>query len=250
MSDSSTLEKLAKIHRHMVSAKEIGSEAEAQAFAGMLQRLLAKYRLSMTDVEYVHFQEAEPIKQWPIDYTKYPDDVKVKGTRVKWSEDLAYFVAQAYNCRIFVHSGSNRITLVGRKTDAEIAEWMYVKLVRTAEKIADREYVKFFYECRDKGEVYRARGFRKAFLSAFVSRIARRFDEERAKLQQEHTSTALVRVSLAQVDEFIKKTDTKSASALSRTRWHPEGTDRGRKAADAIDLGQKGMHGREGRQIE
>lgn len=39
MSDEKILEKLSKIKMHMESAKEIGSEAEAQAFATMTQEL-------------------------------------------------------------------------------------------------------------------------------------------------------------------------------------------------------------------
>lgn len=242
MADKAVLDKLAKLHKAMEGAKAVNSEEEADAFAGMMQRLLAKYKLEMSDIQYEQFEQAEPIERFQVDYEKYPE-IKLRHSRVKWIEDLAYFVAQAYNCRILVRNRTSFITMVGRKTDAEIAEWMFVKLHRIAEKIADKEYVKYFYECRDKGEVYLARGFRQAFLNAFVQRINRRFDEERAKLQREHSTTALVRVSLAQVDKHIAETVKGNAAALSRHRWNAAGQDRGRKAADAINLGQQGVHG-------
>ena len=61
MTDGKILEKLGKIKNHMESAKEIGNEAEAQAFAAMLQTLLLKHKLSLTDVEYASEMKDEPI---------------------------------------------------------------------------------------------------------------------------------------------------------------------------------------------
>ena len=63
MTQEKILEKLGKIKAMADSAKEIGNEAEAQAFAAMLQNLLLKHKLDMTDVQYgVHLQE-EPVEQ-------------------------------------------------------------------------------------------------------------------------------------------------------------------------------------------
>jgi 1,6-anhydro-N-acetylmuramate kinase len=50
MTQEKILEKLGKIKAHMESAQEIGNEAEAQAFASMLQNLLTKHKLEMTDI--------------------------------------------------------------------------------------------------------------------------------------------------------------------------------------------------------
>ena len=46
------LDKLGKIKAHMESAAEIGNVAEAQVFGVMLQNLLAKHKLEMTDITY------------------------------------------------------------------------------------------------------------------------------------------------------------------------------------------------------
>ena len=40
MADVKILDKIKKLHLHAESAKAIGSEAEAQAFAGMVNKLL------------------------------------------------------------------------------------------------------------------------------------------------------------------------------------------------------------------
>jgi hypothetical protein len=54
MTQEKILDKLGKIKAHMESAQEIGNEAEAQAFAAMLQSLLLKHKLEMTDIQYTN----------------------------------------------------------------------------------------------------------------------------------------------------------------------------------------------------
>jgi hypothetical protein len=123
--------------------------------------------------------------------------------------------------------------------------------------MADDEYVKFFYECRDAGDVTRARGFRPAWLDAFVGRIAERFKEERARAVAANPSpvdapgtgpsTALLRLdqSLVKVRAYIDEKFQRKArysSALNGGRSsHAEGRARGRSAADRMQLGRRGV---------
>lgn len=217
------------------------TEEEAQLFAEKAQELLAKYKLSMTDIQFEDFKVHEPIEKHLVNWKEH--QLKVKRQRIQWVEDLAYFVADAYQCRFLVHQGTNYITFIGRRNDAKVAEFTLVTLVRMAEKIADKAYVKFFYECRDRGEVHLARGFRASFLKGFVLRIGRRLQEKRDEFGK--GSTALVRLSVRDVDDWMKQAlpKVKEAAALSRTRLHGEGYDRGVKAANKIDLDGKAVEG-------
>ncbi len=81
-----------------------------------------------------------------------------------------------------------------------------ITLMRAAEKISWDEYAKYFYKCRDNGKVTEARGFRHAWLIGFINRINERFDEEKSKMREDKTGTALVRYDSERMDvkEFIK----------------------------------------------
>lgn len=234
MTTDKILDKLAKIKAHMESAKKIGSEAEAQAFAEMLQKLLLKHKLDMTDIEVEAEEKAEPVDRYDVDLDSH--GLKTKASRVGWSEKLAVIVARAHFCRILIYRGSNLITIVGRKSDAAVAEFLYVTLLRAAESIAQKEYVKFFYECRDAGDVRRARGFKASFLVAFVSRIEYRLDQVRRA--EASSSTAIVRVNRAElaVKQFMDGMKTRTIKSLTHVAKNAEGYNRGKAAADRVNL--------------
>lgn len=222
------LDKLQKLKAHAESAAKIGSVEEAEAFAAMLQQLMLKHKISMTDIEVAEEAEADPIERLSINW----QDIKVRSNRVAWIERLAGIVARAYFCRILVNPGSSRITLVGRKSDIAIAEFMIVTLTRLAERLAKKEF----------GIVYRqnrqaAHGFKDSFLKSFIIRLDERFREERDAATK--GSTALVRVNAAEaaVNEYMEQFK-KKAAIVKGSRQDPNalGWRRGREVADEVSL--------------
>lgn len=248
------LDKLAKLRRHAESAKEIGNEAEAQAFAEMFQKLVLANKIDVSDIDFEQQEAEEPVDKHYINYQKA--EIPLKRKRIDWVESLAHVVAEAHFCRILVHLGSSRITLVGRKSDCEVAEYVLVTLQRAAEKMAKKAYYKYWFElfeiCRKCGEqksshnndfcgfessTYKAAGFKASWLEAFVGRLAQRYREQR---QGYSGSTALVRINKAEkaVSGWIEENVKGNANALSRSRrWNSEGNRQGKAAADALDLG-------------
>lgn len=252
------IEKLAKLRAHAESADKIGSTQEAEAFAAMLQKLLNKHKLEMTDIEFQQEEQDEPVEQHPVNW----QDVKVRSTRVAWIEQLAIIITRAHFCRMLVHSGSSRITIIGRKSDAAVAEYMLVTLVRAAEKIARFERRAYRRECKRRctycGESREAHvmlmlqgdshpyargdageGFKVAFLASFTSRLRERYEAER-KAQENVSELALVRFNRADgaVKDFMTNMKTRRASIVRGSRFtgNAEGRRRGRAAADNIGL--------------
>ena len=230
------LEKLQKIKAHAESAEKIGSQAEAEAFAAMFQQLLLKHKISATEVEVEQLERDEPVDKFQVDW----QDIRVRSTRIAWIERLAGIVARAYFCRILVHPRSSNITIVGRKSDAAIAEYMLVTLVRAAQKIAAREF----------GVVYRrnpfeATGFKASFLKSFTIRMAERFEEE-LRAPEANTNTALVRINRAEaaVNDFMGQFK-KKASIVRGARHDANalGWRRGREIANAVNLHGTALEG-------
>lgn len=256
--DSKILDKIRKLHRHAESAKNIGSEQEAQTFAQMVNRLLNKHRLEMTDIQFEEQRKNEPVTQAEINFREYGDTFRGKKTewkekhvRVEWIERLAGIVARAHSCQILVVEKSNRLFLVGTETNRQVAEYVLITLMRAAEKLSWDEYAKFFYKSRDEGDVTRARGFRHAWLIGFIHRINERFDEEKRKMQGDTTGTAVVRYDRerADVDAFIKDM-TRAKQTPQRAIHNSAGIIAGRKKADEMNLDANAVKGGGKKQIK
>lgn len=248
MTQEKVLEKLGKIKAHMESAKEIGNEAEAQAFAAMLQNLLLKHKLEMTDVQYAREMQEEPIvEQRPETtfdarrrrvYKDYPD-VEVVNRRRGWSEELAAIIADAYSSRILVTPGRSWITFVGHKSNVAIAEYLYITMLRAAEKMSDKAAKEFRRNHRaEYGVGATPAGYRESWLDGFCLRIAQRLREERAKFETPSTQTALVRVNkeALAVKSYMDKFKKNASSLGGNNNFNRSGYEDGKAAANAMNI--------------
>lgn len=280
------IDKVAKLKAkldHVATGGQMGSTAEElETVALMMQRLMAKHKIDMTEIELSQMEVEEPVGYHPIDYAKYPD-LKVRQKRVAWMERLASIIARAHFCRIAVDDGSNvravrkkfsiklgratgssKVTLIGRKSDCEIAEYMIVTIQRMAEKIAHKEYCAYYWHhnklcfaCDRREEEHaglghkfdsaerRARGFKESFLQAFVMRLSERYEEARRATEGE-SSMALVRVNRAEqaVNDFLKNAGTAKALA-TRDSHHADGYSKGVDAANKVGLKSNALTPRE-----
>jgi len=261
MNDSKVIEKLGKIKVHMESAKAMGSEAEAQHFAQMLNQLLTKYKLEMTDLQYDMHVKDEPVEKVIVGgggqrvdgkrvMKDYPD-IEIKSSRVAWTESLLGVIARAHSCEILIHPGSSMLSLVGRKSNTAIVEYLFITMQRLMWKLSASERTKYWNQLkRDGDDVTKSHGFRDAWIDGFISRLRELFEEEAEKLRAEaaknNTGTALMRIDKDAVAtrEFIESLRCGTANPVGRGRsWNAEGRRRGRAYADQVDRQGRGMGG-------
>jgi hypothetical protein len=256
-----------KILKLKVSAKgedRVGESKAAEAFAGMINKLMIEHELQPTDLDYCAMTRDDVI-ELRVELPKY--HIPVLRARVAWQEDLARIVANAHLCTFFLRTGSNQIWFVGTKTHATIAEYAYGTLVPAAQLLSDKESYYYRLECKRKGQPKLANGFRESWLNSFVRRIGERMHEARedtiridAQRRAERgeagdTSQALIRLSgqMKKVEEYVNnkfKMKAKYASALNGGRMdHAEGKARGRAAADSMPIGRKGVGSSEKKQL-
>lgn len=255
MEREKVLDKLVKMIAQRDSEEKLGNAAAADAFAGAINRMMLEHEITAVDVDRAASAEDDPVVEVVLDFEARGVD-RVRR-RVAWQEGLARVVARGHLCRFLVCPGSNRVWFVGVQSHAVVAEYVYGLLVRSAAKMAEEEYVAFFRALqRDPGrDVGEARGFKAAWLDAFVSRIAERLREARAAAVAASasagvsSSTAIVRLdqSLARVDAYMKETRGerrgRGVDALNAAgRANAEGRAAGRAAADRVAL-QKGVGG-------
>jgi hypothetical protein len=251
MTTEKLLSKLAKMKAMAEGAKAIGSEAEAQAFANALQRMLIEHKLKMTDIEFAEQDKEQPVISRKMDAAKY--GFRIRRTRIRWIEHLAIVVADANFCKLLLHGSSTIYSFVGREEDIAVAEYLFVTLYRAAEKISMKEYERYRHQQRKRmiqtygeegkhGSMRHAFGFRESFLEAFCTRLKTRFDEETKR--QGDGSQALMRInqSLAAVNKFVDAiTGLKTSKALARPKYHQAGYQRGIEAANAVNIRGNGL---------
>jgi len=235
--EEKVIDKIRKLHAKAESCEKIGNQAEAEAFAAMVNQLLIRHNLSMASVEWAQRGEEDPIAQEWLNFRAY--DIELKHRRVQWSERLASIICKAHFCKLLISSNTNELCFVGHKTNREVAEYLFVTMYRLATILSEKAYVAYFYECRGNGNVTLARGFKSAWLYGFLQGLQERFNEERRQVDVPANSTALVKINqtLAVVENWLNKNvKSKTAKGLNQFKFNPEGIQRGKQAAADISL--------------
>jgi hypothetical protein len=190
-------EKLQKLIRHEQSAREIGSLAEADAFATRIQTMLDEYHIALADV---------PLEDQPVDPVIHSDGVEANDGlphlphRVAWLEKLAGGIAQGNYCRFVMTSHSSKISFAGHRSDVSVCEYMFNTLARNALRLEHEKA-----EAARRDGTY-SRAFKNQFLYGYATSINYRLWKKRREQDAIHTSAvvALVHNRDSKVDEFCK----------------------------------------------
>jgi hypothetical protein len=238
------IDKVIKLHAHAESAKALGNEEEAEAFAAKVQELLTAYKLSQSDL-----RDKSKVVEEPINVTKVRFDNRT-GSRVAWSEHLAGIVCPAYYCKFFVLTGTNALGVIGQETDRQVCCFMLVTLARLIVKIANKENRAYRIRiCRTHpdgdpvtGKIPpECHGFKADFIAGFLKRLYERFQEEINPKTPNANTQAIVLVrrdTLARVDQWSKANLALKDASHTHHGFRPmtEGYRRGMEAANDLNL--------------
>lgn len=232
------LRKLKKMQAHEESARKIGSTQEAEAFAQAIQRLLAQYQISMTEVQFTEHLEQEAVDKEMIEWEDY--GFKFKRRRTYWIEELSHMVCKAYGCRFLIHPGTNCISVVGRNPNRQVAAYVIGTLTYAADRISYLEHEKYRIRMEREGRVGAARGYRASFLEGMIRRLGQRLEEELNPKTED--CTALVRFDRHGKDAeswIVQHVEGAAEQLKHREATHTAGYRRGVEVADGLDI-----HGR------
>lgn len=135
------------------------SEQEAIAASLQVQRLLAKYNLSLSDV--TGERPEEDVEQSIADV----------GAGKKWKYSLANAISGNFACKNFV-VGHDRIVFYGYKADIVAARRVFVYLFKVGDKLAN-QYAKKYRE-----ENGYADGIYNSFCKGFVAGVKKELDKQ------------------------------------------------------------------------
>lgn len=240
MTTDRILEKLAKLRATQESEAKLGNTNATEAFASMISAMLIKHELSEVDIPLT-LEKEEPIVEVLVDCDAY--SIKKTRMRVGWQEALAHVVAPAHLCEFLVCVGSNRITFVGTKVNATVAEYAYGVLAASAARMSSEAREEWWRE-KCGGQHLESGNFRAAWISGFVERIAERFREAREiEIKASGSSTALIRLDkqLVRAKNYVNDKYKKTYAATSMGAGNDEGYEAGREAANRMAIGRKGI---------
>lgn len=260
--------KLVKLQRQREGEAALGNTAAAEAFAGMINKLLIENELNPTDLDYARASDNDPVIELRVDLNRW--GIERVERRVAWQEQLARVVAKAHLCEFLLRTGSNDRWFVGTRSHAEVAEYCYGVLVPAAQAMAYAAREQHRRQLRKEHGIKpghslrgvpQATGYTESWLKAFVDRIGERFDAERraaveaADMAQKLTthpapgaqSTAMVRLNGAMrkvqsyVDAKYAKPSKRAKLINSRGSYNAAGRRDGKAAADSMAIGRKGI---------
>ena len=266
------IEKLKKLIAHEQSARNIGSLAEAEAFAARIQDLLTAHKLSMSEVDFTAREEGEPI-----------DWEHVNGaTNLRWRVDIARVIADINSCSVVNQTGSRRkaFFFVGRTSDRQLAKILYEYLTQLGEDLAKKaakdnrkEQNLRFYDTwkamlikrfgpdsvfspdpkHEQGAFRKwMKDYTESWKTGFGAAVSKRLKDryEATLREQEQTSAGAIvhikRDALA-VKEFLKGKTRKSSGVIKENDGNQEGFAAGHSTGSAVNLSPNTFAGTTGR---
>jgi hypothetical protein len=221
---------ISKVKKLLALAKDNPNDNEADTAMLMVQELLAKYNISMSDIDSSDDEnEKNVIEESVTKFTRTP----------WWKKELAVIIAENFKCKTFlsVGQGKTKIVFLGLEMDVIIAKDVF----QYAEIVIDRlakSYVNKIYR-----EGKSTKGVRNEFIWGFLKGLRDKFRE-----QVEKNDWGLILVTDALVEKaFADKNLRKGSNSGIAPNFsgdlnaRQEGYSEGQKFADTYE--RKGIEG-------
>lgn len=224
MTDADRERVIDKVRKLLALAEGAGATpGESAAAAARAAEILERYKLSLSELDIE--TDAEPVGK---DAEMYRGGGSLPG----WIRMLAHICAKSCGCSTYLSwtpmGRSRRICLVGRKSDTEVATYMFCYLRREIDRLA--------IEARDWGELRGSVSLNNFRIGACYT-IGKRLSVVRDETRRESTSTAIAKVEKldAKVEAVVKSMKLRTAKKPKVT---PDASARrlGMQAAERIEL--------------
>lgn len=206
---------IAKIEKLLHRAKAQEGEPEGEIAARLAAKMMAAHAIEMSEVNAEGGGEPDPI---------VTENVKMRQS--VWRRQLAHALARHCSCTTsYVSSrGGMHVTFYGRKSDIEVASYLFTVCERQIEKAA-KGYVASL-DWADRGEK-RTRGnsFRRSAIRGLGTKLREIRDDTRAENAE---GFSLVRTRLTEVDAWVEENTNLRTVRDAGHRYNQDGYEAGR----------------------
>lgn len=181
---------LDKISNLMKRAEE-KDDAEGQASILLAQKLMAKHNISVSQVK-IHESKSE-VNESRVEF----------GRMIWWYAELAATIASHFRCSCMKQGSS--VIFVGLDEDAEIATAVYQGAI---------DHIKY----RRRQMAWASKDEKNSYIVGFMCGLDDKLEAQKAELERESDSTALVLQTPAEVKDYIKNNTTSSYKTATQVR--------------------------------
>lgn len=209
---------LVKVKKLLSLSKKNSNENEAAAAAAKAQELLLRYNLEMSEVEGVEVGKKD--EPFITDYTtSHRAGNGASVNEVRWKILLAFGVAKANLCSVVHMGGQRKLCWLGKKSNIEIAQYIFDTLCVDLEYIADKRWkdllalrklqiqhpdIPLFTD--ESLRWVNGKTWKKSFYIGAVEVIRKRLTENLSSLRVDTNINALVVVNDDKLKVFTKET--------------------------------------------
>lgn len=228
--------KLDTVRKLLNKAERASTEHEAEAFRAKAMELMQRYSIDEALLSADHDtgdkigSRRYVIRGW----------VKPKGEMLAW-------VGTTFGCQTIKHGNESSIgtavlTMYGWESDLAMVEVLFTSLEIQAMRALNQAKI----EHMRSGSTVNTQAYTRSFLVGFASTVARRLEDQRKSVVQEHAGSGaelvLVDRSVA-VDVHFKQANPRVRIIQTSTVTAGSGFTSGVTAGQRADLGQGGLNG-------
>jgi hypothetical protein len=166
-----------KIQKLLALGGDNPNENEATSATRMAMELLAKYNLSMTEVQDVDTEE--------ISHEDYKPFGKSFPT---WKSMLFDAICETNFCKLVIRPGTGNYIIIGKDTNRATSKMMFIYFCNVVD-FETKEYLKSNYFNRSEGKT-----FGNSFRLGMCKRLVTRLLEKKQEIIRENTEKGIVRV--------------------------------------------------------
>ena len=166
-------------------------DAEGQASILLAQKLMAKHNISVSQVK-IHESKSE-VNESRVEF----------GRMIWWYAELAATIASHFRCSCMKQGSS--VIFVGLDEDAEIATAVYQGAI---------DHIKY----RRRQMTWASKDEKNSYIVGFMCGLDDKLEAQKAELERESDSTALVLQTPAEVKDYIKNNTTSSYKTATQVR--------------------------------
>lgn len=248
--DESLESALLTIKKLFALSKKNSNENEAASAAAKAQELLIRYNLSEEQVNKTQDRPPEPVIG--NFYTGHRTGQNVQ----QWKVLLAFDVAAGNLCKALSHSQGERIEWIGKKSNIEVAQYLYETLLADLERISEetwktitelrllekKHHVSLFKGNTDLRFVH-GKTWRNSFYLGAVETIGARLRQGLNTLKEENNILALIVVADQEVANYIRQKYPRMGKfGRNNTAHSSSGYASGRATGESIQF-KRGING-------
>jgi hypothetical protein len=200
---------------------------EAANAAGLANKLIDTYRLSVADLE-VQGEVIEPIEE-------DGGYIYETGKLTPWKHQLMHRLISHYGLAHFndnIYPGGRKVSrfkVIGRKSDITVAKYMFVWLTTECQRLAN-------VEAKGMGRIYVS-----SYCEGFVSGVSEQLKASRSEVQRDASSEAIVLVNARseEAKSFMNSLHNLiHDKTVSQRRVNYGASAQGQKQGQSLHLGQ------------